>query len=123
MGFITSFKRRRAIKSYIKDLPRLLAKDYGRSKTYTPKQVKRTIEHAGLPIVDSCFTIAMFSTRSEFDKYHEEIGEICDYQAMRCDVANNHFNGNAGFETSDINSVSSSYGGSFDDVGGVGDHD
>jgi len=70
MQFISNFKRNRAIKSYIKKLPSLLAKDYGKSKTYTPKQVKRTIERAGLSATNACYGIAIFSDRGAFDQYH-----------------------------------------------------
>jgi hypothetical protein len=36
----TSWRKRAAIRSYLRRLPRLLAADYGASETYTPKQVK-----------------------------------------------------------------------------------
>jgi len=38
MGFFERFKKRLAIKSYARLLPRLLAKDYGRSKSYTRRR-------------------------------------------------------------------------------------
>jgi hypothetical protein len=53
MELVENFKRNRAIKSYIRKLPSLLAKDYGRSNTYTPKQVKRTIQRYGLSVADA----------------------------------------------------------------------
>ncbi|MDH5447164.1 MAG: hypothetical protein OEY52_16565 [Gammaproteobacteria bacterium] len=117
MELIANFKRNRAIKSYIKKLPSLLAKDYGKSKTYTPKQVKRTIERSGLSVTDACYGIAMFSSREAFDQYHQETGESCNYDSMRCEIADKHFGGNSEFEISDIASASSSYGGGFDDGG------
>lgn len=129
MELVANFKRNRAIKSYIKKLPSLLAKDYGKSKTYTPKQVKKTIERSGLSVSDACYGIAMFSSREAFDQYHQETGESCDYDAMRTEIADQHFQGNSGFEIGDIASVSSDYGGGFDaggfdgggDGGGSGD--
>lgn len=108
MGLIGSFKRKRAIKSYIKKLPSLLAKDYGKSKAYTPKQVKRSIERGGLSVADACFGIAMFSNKHDFNQYHEEIGENCDYDAMRCEI------GNSDFSVAEVASVSSDFGGGFD---------
>jgi uncharacterized membrane protein YgcG len=123
MELIASIQRNRAIKSYIKKLPSLLAMDYGNSKTYTPKQVQRTIERSGLSVTDACYGIAMFSTREAFDQYHQEMGENCDYDAMRSEIADKHFQGNNEFEITDITSVSSEYGGGFDasgfDGGGV----
>jgi len=124
MGLIKNFNRNRAIKSYIKKLPSLLAKDYGKSKTYTPKQIKKTIERSRLSVTDACFGIAMFSGREAFDQYHQEIGESCDYDGMRSEIADKHFNGNGDFEVTDIASISSDYGGGIDaggfDSGGGG---
>ncbi len=71
MGLIKNFNRNRAIKSYIKMLPSLLTKDYGYSKTYTPKQIKKTIERSGLSVTDACLGIVMFSGREAFDQYHQ----------------------------------------------------
>jgi len=59
MDLIKKFKRNRAIKSYLKKLPSLLAKDYGKSKIYTPKQVKKTIERSSLSVTDACYSIAI----------------------------------------------------------------
>jgi Family of unknown function (DUF6559) len=41
--YFEAFRKRRAIRSYARRLPRLLAKDYGYSQTYTPQQVRKTI--------------------------------------------------------------------------------
>lgn len=114
MELVANFQRNRAIKSYIKKLPGLLVRDYGKSKTYTPKQVKRTIERSGLSVTDACYGIAMFSSREAFDQYHQETGESCNYDTMRSEIAEQHFQGNSGFEITDISSVSSDYGGGID---------
>lgn len=111
MELIKNFKKNRAIKSYIKKLPSLLAKDYGASKTYTPMQVRKTIERSGLSVDYSCYAIAMFSNRELFDEYHQETGENCDYDAMRTDIANQHFHGDAEFSSSDISALSYDSGG------------
>ena len=120
MKFIAKFRRNHAIKSYIKRLPRLLAKDYGKSKTYSPKQVKRSIERSGLSVTHACYAIAMFSGREAFDQYHHEVGEFCNYEAMRCEIADKHFSGNSDFEITDLASVSASYGGGIADGGFIG---
>jgi uncharacterized membrane protein len=118
MSFITDFQRKRAIKSYIKKLPDLLSKDYGRSKTYTPQQVKRTIERAGLNAAWGCYAISMFSSRDAFDAYHHEIGEPCDYDAMRCIIREEYFQGKSDFDMADMVSASSDFGGGFGFDGG-----
>ncbi len=117
MAIIQNFIRDRAIKSYLKKLPRLLAKDYGRSKIYTPMQVKKTIERSKLNTRYVCYGISIFSGREAFDLYHQEIGESCSYDGMRSVIAEKYFDGNSEFGISDVISASSDYSGSFD-VGG-----
>ena len=123
MNIIEKYLKRRAIRSYINKLPRLLAKDYGRSKTYTPLQVRRTIERAGLNTVYSCYGISMFSSREDFDQFHFENGESCNYDVMRSEIGHSHFSGNAEFTFADIFESSSHHEtytdhGSFHDSGG-----
>ena len=127
MNIIQRFRKRRAIKSYITKLPRLLAKDYGPSETYTPKQVRRTIERSGLDIVYSCYGIAMFSGREDFNQFHSESGETCDYDAMRVEIAHSHFADNADFTFADIAGSFAEHGsgadhGGFHDAGGGDGH-
>jgi len=102
MRFFETLTKRRAIRHYARSLPRLLAKDYGHSKTYTPAQVRSTIERSGLNTIYSCYAIAMFSTRESFDQFHEANGEPCNYDAMRGEIAIDHFGGNSDFDFSDI---------------------
>jgi hypothetical protein len=116
MGFFERFKKRLAIKSYARLLPRLLAKDYGRSKSYTPAQVRSSIERHGLNTEYSCYGIAMFSDREGFDQFHAASGELCNYDEMRGEISNDHFGGNVDFSEHDVAS-----GSHWD--GGHGSHD
>jgi hypothetical protein len=124
--YFRSFGRRRAIRSYARRLPRLLIRDYGYSRTYTPQQVRRTVERSGLSVAHSCYAIAMFSDRDGFDHFHREIGEHCDYDVMRAEIADWQFNSNVDFSVSDIFAstsdagVDAGHGGSHDGGGGGG---
>ena len=126
MKFIRRLKKNRAIKSYAKKLPELLAKDYGRSAHYRPLQIKRTIERAGLDPIYACYAIAMFSGREDFIRFHNEIGETCDFDAMRAEVAHSYFSGDVNFDVSDIvnlyseNGSEASHPGSHDSGSGHG---
>ena len=124
--YLRSLAKRRAIRAYTRRLPRLLSKDYGYSQSYTPKQVRRTVERSGLDIEYSCYAVAMFSERDDFNQFHHELGEICDYDAMRAEVADRHFHGNAAFDVSDVFAISSETAGGPDHSGahdvGSGDH-
>jgi hypothetical protein len=103
--YIESSRKRRAIRSYARRLPRLLAKDYGHSERYTPQQVRRTIERSGMNMDFSCYGIAMFSGREDFNQFHQSSGENCDYDIMRGEIAATHFNGNSDFTIADMSNA------------------
>ena len=80
-------------------------------------------------MIYSCYGVSMFSSREDFDQFHSENGESCDYDAMRDEIGHSHFSGNAEFTFSDIISSSShhetstDHGGSQDSGGhGHGGH-
>src|SRR5581483_10888155 len=102
MAFLEAFRRRRATRDYARKLPNLLARDYGAAREYTPRQVRKTIERYGLNGDYSCYAIAMFSGRTDFDQFHRSLGESCDYDTMRADVAVAHFDGNLDFTIADM---------------------
>lgn len=102
MIFFNNYRRKRAIREYMEKLPRLLAKDYGSSKIYTPKQVVRSIERYDLNVYFSCYALSMFSERAEFNSFHDENGETCDYDSMRSEVADYFFRGNSNFTVADV---------------------
>ena len=74
VSYLRSFAKRRAIRSYTRQLPGLLVRDYGFSRSYTPQQVRRTVERSGLSVAHSCYALAMFSDREGFDHFHQRIG-------------------------------------------------
>lgn len=110
MVFLEKWRKRRAILDYARNLPKLLARDYGHSLSYFPRQVRSTIERYGLSGDYSCYAISMFSDRAAFEQYHVGIGEVCDYNSMRTEVAEAHFNGNIHFMVTDIMQVFSDGG-------------
>lgn len=113
MNFIKQFNKNRAIRSYVKKLPRLLAKDYGRFAHYSPLQIKRTIERASLNTAYSCYAVAMFSLRKDFIQFHVDAGETCNYEAMRAEIAHSYLSSDTAFMVDDIaNSYSSHSSGS-----------
>jgi len=124
MGFFERWRKRRAIKNYARRLPGLLAKDYGRSKSYTPAQVRSSIERHGLNTEYSCYGVAMFSDRESFDQFHADIGEPCNYDDMRHEIAHDFFGGGMDFTPGDVFSTSDWEGGHHSsDFGDGGGHD
>jgi hypothetical protein len=76
-----------AIRSYKKRLGPQLRERYGRARSYTSAQVKRTIQEGGFNAADYvCYALCMYCDRTEFDAYHESTGEVCDYDAMWHDL-------------------------------------
>jgi len=92
-NYLRSFAKDRAIRTYTRKLPRLLSAQYGKRQFPTPQQVKKAAENAGLNTAFSCYAATIFSSRESFNQFHREIGEACDYDAMRAHVANTHFGG------------------------------
>lgn len=71
-------------KEYISDIGKILVKNYGKKKFYKPEEVKKAHRDSrwynGLDF--SCWGMSTFSSHSDFDNYHNEIGEICNYAEM-----------------------------------------
>lgn len=77
-------------KQYIKDIGKILVEENGKKKYYKPEEVKKAHRKSkwydGLDF--SCWGMSTFSSHSDFDKYHEETGEICDYADMKTEMLN-----------------------------------
>ncbi len=108
-GLIRSYRKRRTIKAYLTRIGPLLAKRYGKSERYTPKQVEETARKAGLPMDDLCYALSVYCNQDAFEAYHAEAGEECNYWQMRAEVAEHHFHGNVAFTPQDVSEVAASY--------------
>lgn len=77
-------------KDYISDIGKILVKDYGKKKYYKPEEVvkshRKSKWYDGLDF--SCWGMSTFSSHSDFNKYHEKSGEICDYAEMKKEMLN-----------------------------------
>lgn len=72
-------------RKYIRDIGTILVKDYGKKKYYKPEEVKKahqkTSWHNGFDF--SCWGMSTFSSHEDFDRYHEQTGEVCSYTDMK----------------------------------------
>ncbi len=81
-------------KEFITDIGRILVRENGKKKYYTPEEVKKAQikskwYHGVNPAeaVDfSCWAMSTFSTHSDFDRYHMETGEVCSYTEMKTEM-------------------------------------
>jgi hypothetical protein len=101
MGIIERFKKRRALKAYVKVLPPLLKKRYGRHKKYTKGQIQRTVEASGLNEKYLYYAWAMYASRDNFEKLSESMNLPGDYDKLRQEIADSHFEGDVGFTIHD----------------------
>ena len=102
IGFIERWQQRRKVRRYAKKLGPVLTKRYGVKMTYSRPQIRSAAQTARLPAGDICYGYAMFMDESDFDAVHRELGESCDYGAMRQDIADVCFSGDADFSSSDV---------------------
>ena len=75
-------------KEYITDIGKILVEDYGKKKYYKPEEVKKAHEkskwYEGMDF--SCWGMSTFSSHTDFDRYHQNTGEVCDYVGMKTEM-------------------------------------
>jgi len=118
MSIITNFKKKRAIKSYLVKLPKILSKDYGKSEYYTPEQVSKSIERSGLQTIYAYFAISIFCVRDSYDSYYKSSDETVNYDESRAAIADTYFNGYSDFSPKHVDTISEDYNSkvSFEDI-------
>jgi hypothetical protein len=74
-------------RAYIADLGRILVRDFGKKKYYKPQEVKKAHKKSKWNGLDfSCWGMSTYTSHSDFDKYHEHTGEVCDYSEMKAEM-------------------------------------
>lgn len=75
-------------KEYISDIGKILIKENGKKKYYKPEKVKKAHKkskwYEGLDFC--CWGMSTYSSHSDFDRYHQETGEVCDYVEMKTEM-------------------------------------
>ena len=113
-------RKRQAIQSYVRVLPRHLANDYGRRRLYTPKQVQASVERANLSSVHQRYAMAIYCSQEKFERFYADEQESCGFEAARKEVADLCFDGEADFDTAALVLASTQVGvgNNASDVGG-----
>lgn len=75
-------------KEYLTDIGKILVEEHGKKKYYKPEEVKEAHQKSKWYDVlgnsdFSCWAMSTYSSHSEFDKYHAQTGESCDYLEMK----------------------------------------
>ena len=81
-------------------------------KHYTLTQIRRGAKNLEIDTMLICYAIAMYSSREDFNIYHQMTGQDCNYDMMRGEIINT---GSTWFGGSSFDSYDS--GGSFSDGG------
>jgi type II secretory pathway pseudopilin PulG len=76
-------QKRNALRDYIRRVGRVLRARYGKQPSYDPYEVKQMLKKWGYSTPFDCYCLALYCNDLDFDSYHRDIGEVCDYQAMR----------------------------------------
>ena len=76
-------KKNRARKNYAMKISPALHRLYGKQKTYSPQQIRTAARHEKLDLDYICMAYSLHLDRISFDKLHREMGEVCDYVAMK----------------------------------------
>ncbi len=73
-------------KAYAESVGKILVKNYGKKKYYSVPEVQNAAKTASA--VDwHCWAMCLYVSPGEFDAYHQSTGEVCDYTAMRSEMA------------------------------------
>lgn len=71
-------------RKYIHDVGRILVHDYGKKRFYKPEEVKKAHKKSVWSNeVFSCWGMSTYSSHEDFDAYHEQTGEVCNYTEMK----------------------------------------
>jgi hypothetical protein len=123
IGFLRALRKRRTIRNYIRKLGPDLRRNHGSRRYYTPEQVRRSAHNTGVDMHDLCYAYSAYCSPADFDNYHQQTGEPCDYDAMRQEVADVCLDGNSSFDAADLYAASDPHSGETSgDAGGDGGH-
>jgi hypothetical protein len=74
-------------RKYISDMGKILVSDFGKKKYYKPEEVKKAHKKSTWSDYDfSCWAMCTYSSHNDFDLYHEQTGEVCNYVEMKSEM-------------------------------------
>ena len=109
MGIFSWFKDRKknkTLKSYVYGLGPLLAKQYGKAKTYSPDQIKDLVEKYKLNEDFLSYAMVMYLDKGRFGDVKKEMEADWNYESLRKEVADKFFGGNMKFTGLDVKNSS-----------------
>ncbi len=95
-------KKRTTLKSYARQLPLYLKKNYGKHKRYSEEEIRSSIQLAGFDNSFIQYAYAMFMSPAEFRRLKQKNQDLEDYDTLRKIIARSFFNGNTSFTIHDV---------------------
>ncbi len=92
------FKKRRAIKGFVRDMGPELRKRYGRKSHYTPDEVKQTGRELRSNQDYFPYALCLFCSQADFNSQFPGAGNLPDYNALREEVGSSCFGGDTSFD-------------------------
>ena len=91
-------EKKEAVRVYLGKVGPDLRRKHGKRSSYSPEQVRRSVESQGLGVDYMCFAYCMYCSPADFALVHAATGEVCDYLAMRSLVGDTFFAGSPTFD-------------------------
>jgi hypothetical protein len=100
-------KKHFALQAYVKKLGPLLRKKFGKNESYTPGQVKTTVQINNLNEKYSCYAYVLFCKQSGFNQELDGREDLLGYQTIKKELGDKFFDGKQNFNTSDVMKIGS----------------
>ncbi len=101
-SFLARWRKRRLIKKQVRSIGFDLVRAHGKKRSYSAKEVKTAWDRRAYSPDFMCYAVAAYTSPSDFNDYHLERGETCDYGEMRREVGDICFGGNHSFNVLDL---------------------
>ncbi len=96
------FTKRKMTKRFVKELPLILKKMYGKRNSYTEDQIKAAFDKVGYNSSYIEFAFAIFMSKSKFEQNSLFLGDSSSYEKLRYEIANRFFRSNTNFSIHDL---------------------
>jgi len=63
-----------------------LLQHHGKKRYYRTEEVREAVKRSYYPMDWSCWAYCLFTSPEDFSRYHESIGEPCDYGKMKAEM-------------------------------------
>jgi|GEM_PF-972832 len=101
------FLKRKIIKRFVRELPLILKKLYGKHNIYSEDQINAAFVKAGYKLWYLEYAYSIFMSKSKFEETSLYNNGKFSYDKLRSEIASSFFNGNKKFTIHDIMSNAS----------------